>query len=91
MSQASPSGPNSEPARPKPFFLPARYRANHNRRVSPLHSEAGSGQKSRAVGWNELLRKARAHGGGAKTAEIEIEVGVDWYELADIETGGALA
>src|SRR5205823_957361 len=49
------------------------------------------GQKSRPVGRYELVREMRAHAVGAETAKIEVEVAMDWNELADIDSGGAFA
>jgi hypothetical protein len=33
----------------------------------------------------------RAHAVGAETAKIEVEVAMDWNELADIDAGGPFA
>ena len=38
-----------------------------------------------------MLRQMRAHAVAAETAEIEVEVGVDWHELADLEAGRPFA
>ena len=48
----------------------------------------GISENASAVGRDELIRQTARACAGAETAEIEVEVGVDRHEVADIDAGG---
>jgi hypothetical protein len=60
-------------------------------RRPPQITVAVIGRKPRQVGRGELLGEMREHGDRAETAEVEVEVGMDRHEVADIDAGGRAA
>ena len=41
------------------------------------------------IGGDELILEMREHAAGAEAAKIEVEIGMDRHEVADIDPGGA--
>ena len=68
-----------------PFFLPATP-ANSN--VKRYCRSSGIGEKASAVVRDELIGQPRKHSADAETAEIEVEVGMDRHEFANVDAGG---
>ena len=83
---------HSAAAHESPFFLsgatPGELQRWSHRCASGSAIADRNRVRSDGTSWS---RETRAHAVGAETAEIEVEVGMDRDELADIDAGGAFA
>src|SRR5262249_6168926 len=75
--------------------MPRRLAPFPCRRSGPaprlVRSGVGAGQDMCAVARSQLIGEMPAQAADAETAQIEIEIAVDWYQVADIDAGGGAA